>query len=249
MSVSAILELLQVTETQSEKMTAFNTVMEQMEKIMADTYTVSTITGETNYTLPYDNTSDLSDRRALRFIRLMLVGSADATFNVLHPRNKHMFFVRNDTTQIARFDAGGATVDVQPGSGQVLYCDGNDFFLLLNDTARSAADFSIQYWGKPAASEILADMLVARQTFLLDDFAGARGIAGVAPAVSPYVIDVLVNASVVGTVSITGSTFTFATTGGAVTVDPGERLILRAPATEDANFSDIRIVLPATVFL
>lgn len=252
MSVSSLLELLQITETQSEKMTALNTLVSQLEKVVAGTYTLNTAGGLAAYTLPYDDSSDLSDRTALRFIRLLLNDAASANFKVIHPPKEHLFFVFNDSSYIATFDAGGVTVEVKPNSGQILYCDGIDFHLLLSALSTVAADFHFQYTGSPGSSEIMGEILVARDTTILDNLSGAQCIVGTRGA-STVVLDVLDNTTKFAEVSISSNVLfepTFTTTVGTTRViSAGDRLRLRAPSTVVADFADVLLTIPATAVL
>lgn len=253
MSVSALLELLQITDTQSEKMAALNTIMSQIEQVVAGTYTLATSSGVTVYTLPYDNTSDLSDRTALRFVRLRITAGANSNFTVVHPASPHLFAVQNDTLYTASFDAGGVIIQVQPQTGQLVYCDGTDFFLMLSDTRSVAADFFISYWGTPAASEVVADILVARDTTVPISLVGAVGRSGsISGSASARVFDIYDDGVkfAEATIAPNGSV-SFANTGTAAAriISAGKRLRMIAPATEEPSLVDFQFTIPATALL
>lgn len=253
MSVSTDLEILQVTETQASKVTAMNTAFSQMEKVISGKYALNTDSATSSgdiITLPYDDSGDLTDRTALRFIYLELVAGATADFKVVHPAKPHMFFVRNNTLYVATFAAGGTTVQVQPQTGQILYCDGNDFFLLMEDTRMVSNDFDIQYWGTPGPSEVIADIIVARDTTIIDNMTGAVGRAANNPA-STYVIDVYDSGTKFGEISISAiGAFNFShTVSGDRVISAGDRLRLVGNAVEDPDISGIQIAIPATTLL
>lgn len=83
----------------------------------------------------------------------------------------------------------------------------------------------------PAANQVLFLHTVTDSCILADNFAGSLGDVGTNPAAT-FTMDVSVNGSVVGTISIsTGGVFTFDTTGGAVALSPGDLVKVTAPAT------------------
>lgn len=254
MSVSDALELLQVTETQASKVAAINTAFSQMEDVISGKYTLNTSSATSIgdvINLPYDNSGDLTDRTALRFIYLELASGATADFKVIHPTKPHMFFVRNNTLHTATFGAGGDEVQVQANTGQIVYCDGTNFALLLTDTRAVANDFDIQYWGTPGPSEVMADILVARATTITDDLTGTVGRVGSNPTGGDYVISVYDNFDKFGEITInTSGQFTFAhTVSGNRVIAAGARLRLVGDASEDLNIKDFQITIPATCLI
>jgi hypothetical protein len=75
----------------------------------------------------------------------------------------------------------------------------------------------------------------------------SKGSVGANPtATATYIVSK--NGTQVGTVAIsTTGVFTFSTTGGTVvTLNPGDRLTVTAPATQDSTLSDVSITLAAT---
>lgn len=255
MSVSNLLEILQITETQSEKMAAFNTAMNQMEKVVAGRYILpsSGVNDNDIFTLPYDDSDDLSDRTALRFIYCEIAPGATDDFTVIHPTAVHFFFVRNKTGHTATFKVAGTagnTVDVPPYTGQILYCDGTAFTEILISSATSAADVSVSFWGTPGPSETIASILLARDTDFLPDFSGIQVTLSSDPS-STYVMEVFSNVTKIGEISIAFNGAVTATTVGGTekTVSAGDRLRVVAPPTENVSISNIRIAIPGTTTL
>lgn len=252
MAVSAILEIPQVVETQSNKATAFNTALGFLEQAIADSYSFTTplaVTPGFNYSLPFDDANDLSIRTALRFMYLEIQTGATAAFNVIHPDNEHLFFVRNNSGQNATIKtAAGAGVTIRDQGANIVYCDGVDCIAILPEgfTVTTPYDIMFQFFGPqaPNTSEVFAEVLVSRDVFLPANLLDSVFRVGTNPAAT-YVIDVLDDGVDIGDISIS--------TGGVVTVTLAEQtvaagsvLALRAPATVDATFTEFRAIFNAT---
>lgn len=98
----------------------------------------------------------------------------------------------------------------------------------------------------PTASYVIARYTFAEDIDFADDFSGAQGNIGTNPT-SSFVIDVAVNGSPVGTITIsTGGVFTFATTGGALSCLIGDEILFTAPATPDATAAGSSFTLKGT---
>lgn len=256
MATSAILEVPQITEAQSEKATAFNIGVTMLTEAMAEVYSVDS-TGADNDTnkiiLPYDDTDDLSDRTALRFIFLNVQAGASGTFTIQHPDSKHLFYVKNNSTETCRIKTEfGATVSMGPGAGQIVYCDGTDCIELLasSSTIRAQDDLAVNYFGTPQSNEVISKTLVARDTTFSADFNGAVGDVGTSPNVDGSVtLTVKRGTTTIGTIVINiGGSFTFATVGNVEqVVNAGQVLTVEAPAGINPTIRDIQFVLPATV--
>ncbi|MBL0420517.1 collagen-like protein [Ramlibacter sp. AW1] len=100
--------------------------------------------------------------------------------------------------------------------------------------------------GEPEDSAIVLYVPVAVAVTFPDDFAGSYAVAKVA-ATASTVFDVKANGSSVGSITFaaTGSSGTFTTTGGAVSLTAGQTLEIVAPATADATLADIGFALKA----
>lgn len=93
----------------------------------------------------------------------------------------------------------------------------------------------------PTASEILVLYTAVEAITIADDFAGSQGDVGTNPTTS-FVLDVQKNGTSIGSVTIsTAGAFTFATTGGAVSLAAGDQLKVVAPAVADATAADVSI--------
>ena len=98
----------------------------------------------------------------------------------------------------------------------------------------------------PPASQTLMMYTATEGLTFLDDFAGSYGYCGTFPNVS-YVMNVLKNNSNVGTVTVdTSGNFTFATTGGALTLAAGDQLKVAAPGSPVENIANVSISFRGT---
>ena len=99
----------------------------------------------------------------------------------------------------------------------------------------------------PTSSEVLLLYTACEAISLADDFAGSVGDVGTNPTAS-FVLDVQKNGSSVGTITIsTGGAFTFATTGGAVSLASGDQIKIVAPSSADATCANVSITLKGEV--
>jgi hypothetical protein len=105
-------------------------------------------------------------------------------------------------------------------------------------------DIAIFLPGVPDSSEEIMRFVLPRDVLFEDDFAGSQANAGVA-ATGSTVLNVQVDGVTVGTITFAaaGTTGTFATSAGELTVSAGEVLSIVAPATADATLADISITL------
>lgn len=123
MTVSPNLEIINVSEAQSNKATTVNTALLAIEQALTDQLVVATTGGDV--VLPYSNLNDMSIREALRCVSVVLQTGATAPFNVIHPAKKHLFFIKNETSQTATVKTPtGAGVTVLAGKTLLLYCNG-----------------------------------------------------------------------------------------------------------------------------
>lgn len=249
MPVSNLLEFLQLTEAQSQKAAAFNEVIAEMEKTIAEKYTVVGSDGDEgdDIVLPYDDTDDLSDRSALRFIYLEIDNSSTRTIEVVHPAVQHIFYVRNTSNYTATIKTPvGDGADVAAGAGQIVYCDGTDCVgLLTNFAAITQVDsYNVNYFGTPTASEVIASFLPVVDVTFPADFFDSRGEVQDNPD-GTYEMGVFAEATQIGTISVAvGGAVTFATTSNEEqTCTDIQTLQVRAPATVDPGISGIQLAL------
>jgi hypothetical protein len=104
--------------------------------------------------------------------------------------------------------------------------------------------------GKPGDGAKVALVTFTRTVVFADNFGGSRGSVG-DPPTAEAVYSVLKNGTAIGTVTIsTLGVVTFATTGGQVTYDAADRMLIVAPTPQDATLADVAITLagmrPAT---
>lgn len=92
---------------------------------------------------------------------------------------------------------------------------------------------SFFFTGSPTSSQVLYLHTVTDACTIADDFAGSVGDVGTNPS-SSFVMDVAVNGTNVGTITIaTTGIFTFNTTAGAISLVAGDRISVTAPASVD----------------
>lgn len=253
MSVSNNLGILQVTESQSQKMSAVNQALSQIEDALSEIYEIdvsSSVDGSTNdFVLTYDVSDDLSDRAATRMIYLKVTGNPTFDFTITHPQTKHLFFVSNQTAQNCVIRTiSGISVSVPKNSGNIIYCDGTDVEPLLAAQNTNYVPIDCQFWGKPGSSEVMARHLAFYDIVVQEDEDEIVGKVGTNPA-SSFVMEVFEDGGKRGeiTVSTTGE-FTYNTTSisGPITFNAGNEIIIYAPATVDADIEDIRFSLKGT---
>lgn len=98
----------------------------------------------------------------------------------------------------------------------------------------------------PTASYVIARYTFADAIDFADDFAGFQGNIDTNPT-SSFVIDIALNGSPVGTITIsTGGAFTPATTGSALSCVAGDEILITAPATPDATAAGASFTLKGT---
>lgn len=113
--------------------------------------------------------------------------------------------------------------------------DGAAWVVVSSGTAVEAYRFGGFFTTTPDASEVLLIHVLPVDVTIPDNFAGSRGHIETNPT-SSFVMDVQVNGSSIGTITVsTGGAFTFNTTGGDVAMVVGDRLKIVAPGTPDAT--------------
>lgn len=118
----------------------------------------------------------------------------------------------------------------------------------IDSVAASAADMGMFFPGNPSSNQLLLKYIATRAMTFPSNFAGAYGHIGTNPT-SSFIMNVSVNGSVVGTITVsTGGVFTFATTAGAsVPVSSGERIEIAGPASADGTAADISATLTTSL--
>lgn len=114
---------------------------------------------------------------------------------------------------------------------------------MVPDKVRLAAFFFLD---TPPAGQVLMLYTATEALTFEDDFAGSYGRCGTNPAAS-FVMDVQKNGSSVGTVTVsTGGVFTFATTGGALSLAAGDQLKVVGPNPADISIANTSISFRGT---
>jgi len=109
----------------------------------------------------------------------------------------------------------------------------------------STTDIYWNHTGVPLSSEILYKYVASRSLQIPDDFTGSVGHIEVNPTAS-FAIDVTVNGSSVGTITIdTAGLFTFVTAGTTVLLTAGDVVRFVAPGVVDATADNISITIGA----
>jgi hypothetical protein len=101
--------------------------------------------------------------------------------------------------------------------------------------------------GVPGNSAVVFRRVAGRAMSIPDDFAGSQAVAGVA-ATAETVFTIEKNGSGVGTLTfaIAGTTGTWATTAGALSLAAGDLLTITGPADNDDTLADLAITIIGT---
>jgi VCBS repeat-containing protein len=254
MSTSSLLQIFQITESQSQKALAVNLAVSQLEQAIADMYEVDTTAADTtgyDLVLDYDDTNDLTSRQALRCIYMVLSADATASFNVIHPQHKHLFFIRNESSYAATVKtdhAGSVGFIVEGGAFLICYCDGTDIIDMSKAFSVPSIiqheSYDVSFYATPVADEVIAKFLVRHDATFMSDFAGSLGIVDTNPAAS-FVMSVKNGATEIGTITISmGGAYTFTTTASAqINITAGDVLTVNAPAVADTTIKGIVFAL------
>lgn len=212
---------------------------------------------------------NLTDDQFLGNFVFELTGSLSEDFDLkVPPGGAHFFAVENNTNRTATPKAAASGSDtVAAGKRRIFHSDGTTVIALGPEhsvtggggtTASTAffADLDAWFAGSQSESQTIRRWVITRKITLPADFEGSQGYLGTAPADGAAVFELHhdTNGSptpeFIGTITFaSGSkTATFANTGspgGAVTLNPGELLELRAPAgsPQDSALADISVRL------
>ncbi len=254
MALSTNLEIPLLSEAMTQKTLATNIAIEAMEAAISSTLVVDTSAATVSgydIVLPYDNTNELTDRSAVRCIKITLSAGATTAFDVIHPNLPHLFIIQNNTSQVAtvKCAVAGTTQTVKAGAMLLLYCDGTNIIRsnFTIDTLVLAADCNFAYYGNPPVDAIIGRVFIGRDTVFAANFSGSAGKVITNPA-NIYTMTVWDDGTQIGTITIsTAGLFTFATVSAtSKTVTKGSLLELRGPATYDNLIEEIYINLAGT---
>ncbi len=135
----------------------------------------------------------------------------------------------------------GAWVYIEPVAGWMVHVTAGNAFYKFSGAAWTefegggggSSDYRVGFFftTSPTASEVLLLHTFTDAVTFADDFANGRGSVGTNPAAT-FTMDVQKNGASVGSIAIsTGGVFTFATTGGPLTFDPGDQLKIVGPGS------------------
>lgn len=248
MSVSNNLELVQPTDTQTNKMAVVSTALSQLERAVSDVLELD-VTAGGNFELPYDDTDDLSDRTALRMVYLHIVGTPSSAVTVYHPDKRHLFYVQNSTDMavtVRTVTHNGFVIGA--GNGNVLLATETEMLRLLGSQSSIHKDFVVNYWGRPGPAERLATLLVNRPCRIPTSWNGSVGRCGVNPTVEQTIVVSSNGTPIINITVSTAGVFSFARASGSgpILLNVGDVLTFDAPATMDATFSEVQLALGST---
>lgn len=246
MSDTEILNIPEVGATQNNKTITINNAINALEQA-ANAFLVVGSIGS--------GPATITETQAVRNQLFRLQGaSANFDFEIPSTINlndtKRVFAVRNETSYVATVKAStgsGAEVELAAGKQGLFYCDNEDILLIaLSSDTTAVYDFGFYYNGLPPDNAELMKLVAVRAFEIADDFAGSRGHVAVNPT-SSAVFTVSKNGSSIGTITVsTLGAFTFATTGGTVSMAAGDRLTITAPTPQDATLANVSIMIAGT---
>lgn len=249
MASSAILNITQIAESQTNKYITHNNAVDALEEAGNEIHVESSI-GAGPVTI--------TEAEAVGHAVFELSGGSGAfdmtmpaTINAINA--KRVFMVNNlDTTYVATIKASsgsGANVTMNPGTSGMFYQDFEDIYLIgaIGTNAGPPYDIGFYLNGAPTGAQEMFKFTAPRAFEFPDEFAGSVGDAGVNPTAST-VLTVKRNGGSIGTITIsTAGAFTFATT--ATTVEAfaaGDELSVDNQATADATAADISLTFVGT---
>lgn len=108
-------------------------------------------------------------------------------------------------------------------------------------------DISTFVTGKPAAGQVVFDMVFVRGASIPANLSGSLFVA-TSPATAGATFNIKKNGNVIGTITLAaaGYTGTFNTSGLAVSLVSGDRLSIIAPSSQDASLGDFALTISAT---
>lgn len=251
MSVSALLGVTEVSDTQNNKATTVNNAIAALEQASNAVY-VNAAAGGSQIDI-----NEATFTRHMVFHFDGVTSNIDVTFpaTVGGVATERFYAVYNDdsaeTITVKDSTEAGSNVSVGPNLGVIVFQNGIDIIKIADITPSLSltypADIGIYLPGLPDDGANAAILRFPRACTMPDNFAGSYGYCEVNPT-STADFDVLKNGSSIGTVSIsTGGVFTFSTSGSGVeTFAAGDRFTLVAPTPQDTTLEDVSITFIAT---
>ena len=247
MSTSAILNITELAENQANKYISINNILRDLERA-TNRKLAKTVTGTGPVNLNTDECTKyvyyVASGGSGNF-NFVFLGEPDGVNNA-----DRLFVFKNGSSNVAtvKSDDTGTTVTVNAGASALIHQSHDDMVKLAEFDGLTTAPYDIgfSYPGSPTGSLEVLKFVAVRAIDFADDFAGSQGHVGTNPA-STATFDVKKNGSSIGSIQVsTSGVFTFATTGGAVSLSAGDRISIQAPSPADASMADIGIVLKGT---
>lgn len=191
-SNSTNLEIPFMSESQANKAGGVNFIASFLEAALTESIAIETSAATTpgdDVVIPFQDDNLLSSRLALRCVYMSLTAGATAAFNLIHPDNKHLFIVKNNTSHTATVKtAGGTGVAVPPAGTYICYCDGTNVVNIPLSVAavKQVYDFHTVYYGAPVEDEVISSFYVSRDVTLPNNLAGSNGKVTVLPSSTCY---------------------------------------------------------------
>lgn len=250
MTVTPLLQLPQTSRTQTQWDIPINDSLRLIECATQDRYVLDFTSG---------NISMIAHRQIRYFMFLATNVNAPRTLTLSSivdalTNAKRFLAVYNDestSTQNLTVKVDGNTSfshTLSPGSGALYYVDGSQVYVVgqfnnvTGASTFSSYDISIFISGKPPSNKEVYRYTATQNLRFEDDWAGSKGSARVS-ATADTVFNIKRNGVSVGTVTFQPSgNAVFQTSGGIVTMAPGDVLVVESP-TQDATLEDVSIVL------
>lgn len=224
------LSITHVAAAQNQKEVTINDAVDALDRAMTDTALVAFAAGAA--------TLSAADFRAAVAFQPAAALEAPATLTV--PEIRRLFLVVNtDAAHAITVARGTASIVVAPGATAVLCTDGTaDGLFAAGGAAHSQLavyDFGMMQWETPAPGAVMGKVVIPRALTIAADFAGSYGHVDVPPDTAGWSLEVTLNGTTIGTVSIDGAgSFVFATTGAEpVAVAAGDVVRFVASAAND----------------
>jgi len=186
-------------------------------------------------------TADQARRNAV----IRCTGTVTANRRLILPAGRRLLCVDNRVSGNRSIEVGYATgerVWVPPATSVWVQGDTNNVLAI-----GAGAEVGFFVAGQPGADELVGMFVASRRMVVPSGAPGARGYADTAPtAAAQFAIHR--NGVSIGNASFSAgsNTATFSIASDAV-FEPGDRLMLRAPAVQDATLADVAITLRARI--
>lgn len=235
MSVTDVLEITQIEQSQSMKEVTANEATNAVALALADTLSLDLGVLTSPYTVATPDP-------ALRCVRFACTGSPSATFVIIHPAKKHLFVLDNATGKSVTCKVTGLTgVTVPANDVRLLYCDGTD----VTEVMAQPHDISAYYSGVLASNAVVLRNVAVRAWHLPTDAAGSAVSAATA-ATASTTLTLKKNGSSIGTAVVSASGTTAAFTVTATSFAALDVLTVTGPSSADATLANVALTLLGT---